>query len=182
VKANGAVRIVAFVVALSLVTLGVVGCGGGAATTSGPAGQTTQPGSNQSTAAAQATPAGIKPIQLPKKFEPDRTTPQFFKEALERKQPIVVFFYNENDTVSEGLRESLREISRDPKYAQVIFLALDASRPDLVFGLAEPLGANYTPFIAILDSEGVIRTEYPGYVDRQLLEQAIYEVAVGSTQ
>ena len=180
-KANGAVRVVAFVVALSVVTLGVVGCGGGAAPTSGPAGQTTQPGSNQSTA-APATPAGIKPIQLPKKFEPDKTTPQFFKEALERKQPIVVFFYNENDTVSEGLRESLREISQDPKYSHVIFLALDASRPDLVFGLAEPLGANYTPFIAILDSEGVIRTEYPGYVDRQLLEQAIYEVAVGSTQ
>lgn len=176
-----AVFLVAVVVAFLAGAL-LSGCGGGGATT-----ESTAPGPNAPTGASTSTATqtsvvGIQPIELPAKFEVDKTTPLYFREALEKKQPIVVFLYNQGDTVSENLREVLRELSSDPRYQNVIFLAIDASRSDLVYGLAEPLGANYTPFIAVLDAEGVIRSEYPGYVDRKLLEQAIYDVAVSQGQ
>lgn len=117
-----------------------------------------------------------KAIQLPKKFEADNTTPRFFKEALEKKKPLLVFFYTEGDSLSDSVRKSIKMIFEDSKYSEVLFLALNIQKPEHVFGLIEPLGVNYTPFISLLNDEGIIVKQFRGYVDLKTLEQSLYEV------
>lgn len=167
-----------------VIALFVSGCGGGGTETNTGANENQQ-GSNtqqttQQTTVSATTPLA-EPITLPKKFEVDRTTPEFFKEALEKKRPLVVFFYSEEDTVSDMVRESIKNIAEKPQYSDVIFLALNIKKPEHVFGLIKPLGVTYTPFVAVIDDTGTIVKEFSGYVDEKVLEQAVYDVVKGQT-
>lgn len=154
----------------------IAGCGGAPA--SEPAQQQSQQDQQQTEQPAPQLLA--KPIELPAKFEVNKTTPLFFKEAIEKKQPLLVFFYQEGDTISDRVKKNISEISSKPQYSDVIFLALNIEKPEHIFGLLEPLGVTYAPFIAILDSDGVIRYEFAGYVDEQTIEQALYNVSASA--
>lgn len=150
----------------------IAGCGGAPQEEQPRTSQTEQQQTQQTTPTLLA-----RPIELPAKFEVNKTTPLFFKEALDKKQPLLVFFYKEGDTISDRVKKHVSEIADSPLYSNVIFLALNIEKPEHIFGLLEPLGVTYAPFIAILDSTGTIRYEFAGYVDKETVEQALYNVS-----
>lgn len=168
-------RLAIFFAVIISAALFITGCSGGTATDTESNQQENQ---QQEEQAATSTAPLAQPINLPKSFKVDETTPKFFKEALNQKQPIVVFFYSEGDSLSDAVRENIKAISEKPEYQNVIFLALNIDKPEHVFGLISPLGVTYTPFVALIDKEGVIVKEFDGYVDGKTLEQAIYNISV----
>lgn len=173
-------RIFIFLLAFTVIfASAVAGCGGGTPETK-PAVDQSQNQDQQVQTTGTTTPLA-EPITLPKKFEVGKTTPEFFKEALERKRPIIVFFYSENDTASDSVRENIKLVADKPQYSDVIILALNINKPEHVFGLIEPLGVTYAPFIAVIDDTGTIVKEFSGYVDEKSLEQAIYDVVRNQT-
>lgn len=174
-KDFAALKVALIIVAIIFV---LTGCGGAPSaeeisqTALQPSGQTTQ------TQTTQATPP-VQPLQLPVAFKTDKTTPRFMIEALEKHLPIVIFIYKQNDSLSNILKENLKEAMKMFDTSRVIFLALNSEKPEHVFGMFEPLGVTSVPFIAIIDGKGYIVREYSGYVDSKTLIQGIYDVTGG---
>jgi thiol-disulfide isomerase/thioredoxin len=167
----------------------LTGCGGGddaATTATTPAAATAQP----------AGKSGLKEIPTPStlevmavdttvnkypdqytvniKFKPNKDTPDFFKSAIEKKKPIFVEFYAENDALSDRMAQGIAELSQ--QYSnQAVFLLLDADKPQTYQTLSEQLPVRYVPQIFIFNSDATIIRSYTGYTDKQRLEQALYD-------
>lgn len=157
---------------VSLVIL--VGCGGGGATT--PVGPTTvaPQGATQKTT---VTPATVPRLEVPREFKVTEKTPRFFKEAIEKKTPIVLLFYTLDDTASNLVRTELKEAVSDPNYVgKVIYLALDIKDYEKSARLAAEFGVGLIPHLAFIDGQGRVVKEYRGYVDSAVIKQNLHNL------
>jgi hypothetical protein len=139
-----------------------------------------QPVSSETSATGEAAATVAKPMvdenpTIPRSFNVTETTPQFFQEALKLKEPIFIMFYAE-DAISQEVMESAKEIYNDDKYSGVVeFLLLKMNDDDEeITELARSFAVGYIPYTAVLNRDGQIVFEKKGFVDREVLEQALY--------
>lgn len=107
-------------------------------------------------------------------FTPNKETPSFFADALKKKKPIFLQFYGENDSISDIMNAGVDELQQKYKN-QMIFILLDADRPQTYGALAEQLPVYYTPQVLIFNNKSTIIRSYQGYTDKDRLEQGIYD-------
>ncbi len=159
-----------------IVVLVITGCGGGEPT---PSTEVT-PSISTSPAGGTTATVSITKLEVPRKFTLSERTPTFFKEALEKKEPILLMFYSPTDIVSNKLREVVRKVNEDVDYqGKFILLLLDIDDIDKTFVLAEEFGVGDIPQLSILDAEGNVVREFRGeseYIDETLLKQVLYNI------
>ncbi len=123
--------------------------------------------------------------------------PPRFEAAYQREAPIVIEFFQQGQDpyypqgleVDEMVNDDLTALRDD--YPQVEFFTYDIDNPgeaetgeDLRRGeygtLAVQMRVGYTPFVAMLAPRGqgyIVENLYQGYVGREVLDQALYELA-----
>jgi hypothetical protein len=175
--------------------------GGGGTTSPGgvPGGNTAGGSTVESTTGADALEDS--PFELNQR----QPVPPDFRAAYQRKALIVVVFIKEEPDSSRGIEypqgirpdeqvnEDLDDLRED--YPQVEFFTYDITRPgnaesneELDRGeygtLAAQLEVGYTPFVAMLAPRGdryVIENLFQGYVDRGVLNQALFDLTRNDT-
>lgn len=150
------------------------GCGGGG--TTAPTGAPATPPAG-TVKKATATPATIPRLEVPREYKVTEATPQFFKEALEKKTPIVLLFYTLDDNASNLVRTELKEAVSDPNYVdKVIYIALDIKDYEKSARLAEQFGVGFIPHLSFINAQGKVVKEYRGYVDTMVIKQNLYNL------
>ncbi len=139
--------------------------------------------SSDSTDTASADSSGAPPpveepvLSVPRIFEVKPNTPQFFKDALKTRAPIMVLFYSD-DTISRDVLTEVNKIYADETYGGVVtFLLMKMGDSDRVTELAKEFAVGYIPHAAVLNRDGEVIFERKGYVDGELLEQAVYDAS-----
>lgn len=136
---------------------------------------TTASGESTSTPGATAAQAAApRVLDVPREFKATENTPQFFQDALKEKEPLLVMFYSE-DAISQEVMQSVDELFQNEKYSGVVsFLLLKMNTEDEITELARDFAVGYIPFTAVLDRDGTVIFEKQGFVDGEVLEQALY--------
>lgn len=167
--------------AIIVFALYLTGCGGAPSAEEisqkalAPAGQTTN-------ASSQVTGPVRTPLKLPAPLKVDKSTPKFLSEALAKKQPILIFIYKYNDSLSEAVKENIKKALSLPEANKLIFMALDSEDPDQMTGIVDSLMVTSVPFVALIDEKGTIVKEFSGYVDEKTLMQAVYDLVGGTAE
>jgi len=181
----------------------VVGCGGGGTEQ---AQQPPKPPDDEASVAPVENTAGGSTVESttgaeslkdsPFRINLRQPVPTDFRAAYQRKALIVVEFFKkgQNDFYPQGLKvdDQVSNYLRDlrGKYPQVEFFDYDIDKPgqaetseDLGRGeygtLAAQLEVGYTPFVVMLAPRGdeyVIENLFQGYVDRGVLDQALFDL------
>ena len=159
------VAIIVLITAIFILT----GCGSSSASTAA----TTQTASSTATSSLPATATVDKKLPVPRKFEPNDKTPRFFMEALKKKEPILITFYDDDDVISKEVLSELK-IVFDKYDGTVTFLQLKSDLNAQVSNLAEQFKIGFIPYTAVLNRNGTIIFEKTGYVDNKVIEQADY--------
>lgn len=108
------------------------------------------------------------------KFTANKETPSFFIDALKKKKPILIEFYGEGDAISDNMVQPLIELHT--KYGdKIVFIELDADKPQTYGTLSEQLPVQYVPQIFIFNKDSTIIRSFAGYVDKERLDQALYD-------
>lgn len=172
-------KVVLVIVALIL-AIALTSCGAGSDTTAD-----TQQASGENQAADQntagtttnnaATPqTAAKDDKLPRKIEDLNETPQYFQDAVKDKEPILLMLYSK-DRTSQELMKDVKTLYEDEKYSGIVkFLILEMREDEETVDLARAFGVGYIPYTAIINREGKIVFEKTGFVDKEVLEQALY--------
>jgi thioredoxin-like negative regulator of GroEL len=138
---------------------------------------TAKPASSTSGTASSksaATPLASEKAPVPRKFVLKDSTPKFFRQAIDQGKPILVCFYNPDDSVSKEIINQIKPLN--DKYSnQVIFLLLKADANQENTALAKQLQIRFVPYVAVLNSRSKIIFEKTGYLDSQVMEQALYD-------
>jgi hypothetical protein len=136
--------------------------------------------------APAAAPARKAEVRLPRPFEQKTTTPAFFLEALKQKEPLLVFFYND-DPLSQDVMAEVKQASEHKNYAGAVKLILlrlpeaGENDPEVLrvsqeaIKLVEEFSASYVPYMAVLNRNNQIIFEKKGFVDSLVIEQALYD-------
>lgn len=168
----------------------LAGCAGGTETTTTPTPTPTTgttAGATTSTQLSEFTPStlSVRSVQAPPgmypdefavniKFTPNSDTPAFFVNALRQKKPIFVEFYAEGDAITDAMVLGIDELQAQYR-DRVVFLLLNGDRPQTYGGLPQQLPLTYTPQVLIFNRDGTIIRSFSGYVDKDRLEQGIYD-------
>lgn len=163
---------VAVLIAVLSLALVLPACGGGSTASteaSGTAGATATPGAAVPVAAPAPRPG------IPRPFEKGSKTPEFFVDALNKGMPVFVFFYGDDDVSKDVLGEAKKVV--DDKYYSggATFLLLKADENDQIKKLARDFEVTYIPYAAVVNRAEVVTFEKNGYVDSQVLQQALYD-------
>ena len=177
------------------------GAKGGGATS--PAGA---PGGNTAGGSTVESKTGAEALEdSPFELNQRQPVPPDFRAAYQRRALIVVVFIKEEPDSSRGIEypqgirpdeqvnEDLDDLRED--YPQVEFFTYDITRPgnaesneELDRGeygtLAAQLEVGYTPFVAMLAPRGdryVIENLFQGYVERGVLNQALFDLTRNDT-
>lgn len=194
-----------FLTLLLLATLLLAGCGGGGdqaqqppapANKAGGAPAANAPGGSTVESTTSAETLKDSPFELNQR----QPVPPDFRAAYQRRALIVVEFIKEKPDSTRGVEypqgmrpdsqvdRALKDLRAD--YPQVEFFTYDITKPgnaesseDLGRGeygtLAAQLEVGYTPFVAMLAPRGdqyVIENLFQGYVDRGVLDQALFDL------
>lgn len=161
---------IVLIIAVLILTVVLAGCGG---SSGGQASSTETAGSpaTESTATVTAKPPKLG---VPRKFKIQKNTPKFFVEALKKKEPILISFYNDDDTISKEVLAEIK-IVYDKYNGSVNFFNLKSDLNEQVTNLAEQFQIGFIPYIAVINRQGEIIFEKTGYVDNKVIEQAVYD-------
>ena len=162
-------KIAVLVLAVTIAFI-LTSCGGSEGTPATSTG-TVSPETSGTTASIVMAPVIL---EVPRPFETSKETPKFFLKALKAKDPILLAFYNDDDSIS---REVLAEIKivQEKYQGAATFLVLKSDLNDQTSSLAEQFKVGFIPYMAVLNRKGTIIFEKTGYVDNQVIEQAVYD-------
>lgn len=185
--------VVALMIAALALTL--TGCGGGEEAAAPPAAPTPPP--------AVVAPAPTGPVEItgisdnmPPVFEPFPTGSSIatnVAELVADKQPTLIYFYDSAQYTAGENRELIDKVLDENrglvdlvaydigKYTTVDASGTIAILPEfeddpaaqVAVGMARTLGASFTPFIVLTDSQGFIIWKYRGFVDKDFLEREV---------
>lgn len=164
------------------------------------------PGGNTAGGSTVESKTGAEALEdSPFELNQRQPVPPDLRAAYQRRALIVVAFIKEEPDSSRGVEypqgirpdeqvdEDLNDLRQD--YPQVEFFTYDITRPgnaesseDLDRGeygtLAAQLEVGYTPFVAMLAPRGdryVVENLFQGYVDRGVLNQALFDLTRNDT-
>lgn len=163
-------------VAVIILAFALASCSGSpsgtpAASTSTASSSTT--GTPSAAGTQTASPAPVA-LSVPRKFETNKDTPAFFLQALKKKDPILIAFYNDDDPISKEVLAQIK-IVYDKYNGSATFLQLKSDLNEQVSNLAEQFHVGFIPYIAVINRQGVVIFEKTGYVDNKVIEQAVYD-------
>lgn len=184
-------RLVAALAALVLI-LALAGCGGGGSSSSSTS--STDSSSSSSQAAAAPAPSGEAGSYSSDKsptetvdFAPlpanKSLTPTSVAEALRNGEPMLILFFDSKQKVTDDQRAEVDAVVK--KYRGMIqLLAFDLAKGRTTKGakddesqkaalMAGELKVGYTPYIVIVDKNGLQVARFSGFVDRQTLEREV---------
>jgi hypothetical protein len=165
--------------------LALAGCsGGGEAETPEDTGAAAQP-----PAAAPAAPAqpayvtdrsindnDIEPVEFPSFVA--TTTPTVFTDKLEAGRPMLIFFYDPAQGVTDTQRPEIDAVMED--YRGLIDLITfdigggsDDAEAQSAVVYASELGVSGTPYTIVVDGNGFITWRWKGYVDREYIAREV---------
>lgn len=177
--------------------LALTGCGGGEE----PA---TQPTTPPPAPAAAPAPADVEVTgisdNMPPVFEPfptGSTITTDVAERIEAKQPTLLYFYDSTQHTSAENRKIIDSVLDDNrglvglvaydigKYTNVDSSGAITVAPEFVddptastaVSMARTLGASFTPYIVLTDSQGYIIWKFRGLADRDFLEREVLRAA-----
>jgi hypothetical protein len=175
-------------VLLVTVAVSLAACGGGAATDTGTA-------ANAVAAPEVAVPAGTIDPNLDalsatqtvanEPFPQDpKSTPAAVLSRLGNKQPMLLFFYDDTQTITKDQRTEIDAVVK--KYAGLIdLLSYDLNSglpggasegdPEMqkVMETAGKIKVGFTPYMLFVDRYGRITGRFSGFADRGLLEREV---------
>jgi len=158
-----------FIISIITLSFYLIGCGGSSGSTASST-ETASPGT------AAPTGGAVKPksLSVPRQFTANERTPSFFADALKQKEPILIAFYNSEDSISKEVLAEIKIVSDN--YSQsATFLILKPDENEETSRLTEQLEVGFTPYIAVLNRDGTIIFEKTGYIDSKVIEQAVYD-------
>ena len=180
---------------IAALALTLTGCGGGEEAAAPPAAPTPPP--------AVVAPAPTGPVEItgisdnmPPVFEPFPTGSSIatnVAELVADKQPTLIYFYDSAQYTAGENRELIDKVLDENrglvdlvaydigKYTTVDASGTIAILPEfeddpaaqVAVGMARTLGASFTPFIVLTDSQGFIIWKYRGFVDKDFLEREV---------
>lgn len=177
-------KILVFLLLLSA-SLVIVGCAGGETTPTKTTTPSTGAGETKMTGEYVPSTLTVRDVQAPTgkfadeyavniKFTSNNETPAFFTNALRQKKPIFLEFYAEGDAITDAMVLGIDELQAEYR-DRVVFLLLNGDRPQTYGNLSQQLPLTYTPQVFIFNREGTIIRSFTGYVDKERLEQGIYD-------
>lgn len=174
-------RRIVVVLVVALLALSLAGCGGGAETT------TETPPAAAAPAESPATEVGLNPDRsandsdmAPAPFPSFATTetPAVFKEKLDAKRPMLVFFHDNRQQVTTDLRTEVDAVMAE--YRGLIDVITfntegDATSADVQAAVtyASELGVTGTPYLIVVDRNGFITWRLKGYAERNVIEREV---------
>jgi hypothetical protein len=176
-------RIVAVMVVVA-VAFALVACSSGTETATTTAPEVKAP---PAAAAAAAAPTDKSPKQAVTnaQFPTDPTSvPQTVLDRLKAKQPMLVFYYDSTQLVTNDQRTEIDEVME--KYRGLIDLvaydvqegqpgAAKSADPEIkkAMAMAGTLGVTFQPYVLFVDRYGRITARFSGFVDAQILEREV---------
>jgi len=171
----------------------LTGCGGGGDEAATPAPTAAAP--------APAAPAGDQPVtgisdNVAPVFEPFPTGSSIATAVAEKvaaKQPTLIYFYDSAQYTSDENRKIIDKVLDDNRglvdlvgYDIGKYTTIDESGTITVLpafaknqtamvavNMARALGASFTPYIVLTDTQGYITWKFRGFVDKAFLEREI---------
>lgn len=169
-------KVAAIIVVIS-VALILAGCGGGdpgASAESSATPSASTAGAAPPAVSAPATASTAPEKAVPRAIEKKTTTPAFFLDALSKDQPVLVLFYGE-DAISQDVLGEVKKLVEDKYYGGgAIYLLMKLDENDDIKKLERDFNIDYVPYVAVINRGEEIIFEKNGYVDSQVLEQAVY--------
>jgi hypothetical protein len=180
-------RRAAAALALVLVAVSLVACGGdtaatNAASSTAPGGLTAPPGVTAVVSADTKSPTETVNNE-PFPTAPD-AVPVVVLDLLTSKQPILLFFYDSTQLITSEQREEVDAVVA--KYRGLISMVAYDIRSEYVsteasadvevkkaLDLAGLLGVKHTPYVLLVDRYGRVTGRFAGYVDRALIEREV---------
>lgn len=172
-------------VLLVLVAVSLAACGGGTTTNApanaaaGPAGITAPAATIDPNLDTLSTTQTVSNEPFP---QDPKTTPTDVLSRLANKQPMLLFFYDDTQTITKDQRTEIDVVVK--KYAGLIdLLAYDlnaglpggASESDpetqKLMEMAGKIKVGFTPYMLFVDRYGRITGRFSGFADRVLLER-----------
>lgn len=171
-----------------VVALAIVGCGGGEEAPQQTAGDTPPPPPAGTPAAEEAQPdrsptETVDFSAFPTGKQMETITPTAILDNLEEGQAMMIFFYDRTQPEWDEVNEQVRAVAEDYRgLIEVIAFDMRNSQPTLpnvdpelakAATLADRLGIRSTPYLMIVDSQGLITWRWRGYVDASILEREV---------
>lgn len=174
--------------------MAVSGCGGGDTTTTPDTKTTTTATTSTSTTSSgsgnlrkipNSSTLEVKPVEkfndkYPDEFavnivfKPNADTPQFFVDAINKKQPMLVEFFSGSDAISASMTQNVSEVQA--RYGgKALFILLDADNPQAYGSLSAQLPVQYVPQFFVFNKDSTIIRSFTGFVDKDRLDQALYD-------
>ncbi len=188
--------VVAFAVVLIALTL--AGCGGGGDAAEAPATETPPPPPPVA-AVDLANPIADRSAEESNTFEPFPSgsgVPTSVAERIADKQPMILVFTDDESRDSDDLLAEVKTVTKDNQGLADLLtydvgeyssmskdgvavvdeeLSDDAKAQESIM-LARKLGVTFTPFILIVDDQGMIIYRHSGFVDSDLIERQVLRV------
>lgn len=174
-------RRIVVVLVVALLALSLAGCGGGSEPT------TEAPPAAAAPAEAPATEVGLDPDRssndsdiAPVAFPSFATTdtPAVFKEKLDAKRPMLIFFHDNRQQVTADLRAEMDAVMTE--YRGLIDLITFNTEGEVAslevqaaVTYASELGITGTPYLIVVDRNGFITWRSKGYAERNVIEREV---------
>lgn len=165
-------KITTTVLLAALVVFLLPGCGGGEETKT----------STKKSKTSKTTAAGD--LDMPESLVgqvvvPTDRSPEDFRQALEDRRPVVVFFYMPEPADDNRVRTSISTLKNRYR-GQVEFLDYLYSDGDQYGDLVDLLKVNSTPTVVVINYQAQVQRAWTGFADEDSIEQGIVE-ALGAS-
>lgn len=184
-------RVVAVFVAVAL-SLTLAGCGGGDKKSEESSAETPKPSASappaapsDSESAADRTP--LEQVKFERVSEGAKSSestglPEAIQQRLDSGQPMLLLFFDKGQKTTDDVRGEVDAVVKQYR-GTIDLLAYDIGQ-DTDDGkhdtedaeavtLARGLEVSFTPYIVLVDEQGLITWRYRGYVDRGIIEREV---------
>jgi len=132
------------------------------------------------------------------KFPVAEGTPQAIADAIAEKQPLIIFFFDPDQRVTNDVRAQINTVIEDNtglvelySYNLGEFASVDSdglvqedaaaleqdSAGQATVALARELGVKFTPHLTVVDSQGYIIFQHSGFLDADMIERQVQRAA-----
>lgn len=182
-------RLVAVLV-VAVIALALTGCGGGkepastAAKPPAPAAAPVKPPKGDDAFVDRTPLAEVKFESFPNPKTSREATglPAAITERLESDQPMLLFFFDPRQETADDQRAEIDALLKEYR-GTIDLLSYDVGQPvadgvhddadTQAVTLARALQVDFTPYVVLVDEQGIITWRHRGFVDRQVMEREL---------
>ena len=165
-------RVIVLGAAVAASSVIIAGCGGGG---SGSSAETADPAATAPV--ASAAPVAVAAVGVGGTVTAGPTTPKPVAAALKGSGVVVVSFVVRGVADDDSVASAVAEVRSDPQASRgVAFFQYDVGK-DSFGDLADRLGVNGTPAVAVIGRDRTLVNLWSGLIDAEILRQSISDAA-----